>query len=258
MCVQLSHQSAKTMNYKLTNTIINALNQVDLGQSKDTNIDNGERALSLLAGSYLLYKSLKNITKHPILGLQGAAASGLLIYRGATGVCPLYKRLNMDTTDPEAIHIAETITVNAPREKVYAFWRELSNLPKFMKHLKEVKEFSDTESKWVAHTPGHMVDVSWSAEITHEEEGKYLGWQSTADSMIENAGKVEFNDTLNTIGTQLHIEISYFPPAGSVGRGIASLFNGVFEKMIRSDIQNFKFYAEHADFMNYAGIMDPI
>lgn len=220
------------------------------------NMDNGERALSVLAGSYLLYKSLRNIVKHPLLGFQGAAAGGLLIYRGATGVCPLYQRLGIDTTDPQAINISETITVNAPRESVYAFWRELSNLPRFMAHLKEVTEISDTESRWTANTPGGLLPLNWNAEITHQEQGSYLGWQSTQGSMIENAGKVEFSDTLNTLGTQLHIEINYFPPAGSVGRGIASLFTGMFEKMIRADIQHFKHYAEQQDFKHYAGLSE--
>lgn len=239
------------MNTEIAKNIINSLK---ISSKQTPNLDQGERVLSVIGGSYLLYKSLKNIGKHPLLALQGAAASGLLIYRGATGVCPVYQRLDIDTTDPQAINITETITVNAGREKVYDFWRELSNLPKFMSHLKEVTETSPTQSKWTANTPGGFFDLNWNAEITHEEEGNYIGWQSTAGSMIENAGKVTFTDTLNTIGTELHIELNYFPPAGSVGRGIASLFNGIFEKMIREDIQNFKHYAEQEDFLNYAGL----
>lgn len=72
--------------------------------------------------------------------------------------------------------------------------------------------------------------------------------------MIDNAGKIEFRETLNGTGTELHIEIDYFPPAGSVGRGITSLFNGVFERMIREDILRFKTYAEQSDFKQYAGL----
>lgn len=242
------------MNSNLANNLIDSLTQIKLKPNADTNIDTGERALSILAGGYLLYKSLKKITTHPLLGIQGAAAGGLLLYRGATGVCPVYQRLNIDTTDPKAIHISETITVNVAREKVYAFWRELSNLPKFMKHLEKVTETSRTESHWIANTPGNLIELNWKAEITHEEEGNYIGWQSAPSAMVDNAGKVEFTDTLNQIGTELHVEISYFAPAGSVGRGIASLFNGVFEKMIRQDIQSFKAYVEQADFRTYAGL----
>ncbi|MHA4896443.1 SRPBCC family protein [Pedobacter sp. PWIIR3] len=244
------------MSNVLKTRIVDGLNDLSFSPTGKENIDQGERALSVVAGSYLLYKGLKNMISHPFLGLQGAAAGGYLIYRGATGVCPIYQKLGKDTTDPQAINITEDFVVAAPRDKVYAFWRELSNLPKFMKHLKSVYEISGTESHWVANTPGNLIELDWNAEITREDEGSYLGWQSIEDSMIENAGKVEFKDTLNGTGTEIHIEIDYFPPAGSVGRGIVSLFNGVFEKMIREDIISFKAYAEAADFRAYAGLTD--
>lgn len=241
------------MKNQLSNQIIERLGNFSLDTGKE-NIDQGERIVSLLAGSWLLYKSLKKIRKHPFIGLQGLAAGGLMFYRGATGICPLYQQLGKDTTDPQAINITEDIIVNAPKDKVYAFWRELSNLPKFMKHLKSVEEISDNVSLWTANTPGGLVDLNWNAEITREETGIYLGWQSLEGSMVDNAGKIEFRDTLNGTGTELHIEIDYFPPAGSIGRGVASLFNGIFERMIREDIQRFKTYAEESDFKHYAGL----
>lgn len=244
------------MKNNISDSIVDGFKNLSIEPKGTENIDQGERLISVFAGSWLLYKSLKKIGRHPFLGIQGAAAAGLLLYRGATGICPIYTRLNKDTTDPEAINITEDITVNAPREKVYAFWRELSNLPKFMGHLKQVEEIGTDVSIWRANTPGGLIDLKWNAEITREEEGKYIGWQSVEGSMVDNAGKVEFRDTLNGTGTEIHIEIDYFPPAGSVGRGIASLFNGVFEKMIREDVKNFKSYAEATDFKQYAGLVD--
>lgn len=38
--------------------------------------------------------------------------------------------------------------------------------------------------------------------------------------------------------------ISYHPPAGELGSGIAKLLNPVFEKIIRQDVMNFKEYIE--------------
>jgi uncharacterized membrane protein len=242
------------MSNNITSNVLSKINELSIQPTGKENIDQGERIVSVLAGSYLLYKSFKSLTSHPLLGLQGLAAGGYMIYRGATGVCPVYEKLGKDTTDPEAIRIIETITVNADRDTVYAFWRELSNLPKFMKHLKSVVETGEDKSEWTANTPGGLIDLKWNAVITREEDGNYIGWQSVDGSMIDNAGKVEFKDTLNGIGTEINIEIDYFPPAGSVGRGITSLFNPVFEKMIREDVQNFKQYAEAADFKAYAGL----
>jgi len=242
------------MKNELSNQIIDSLKELNFSPTGKENIDQGERIVSVLAGGWLLYKSLKNIGKHPIVGLQGAAAAGLLLYRGTTGVCPVYQKLDIDTTDPQAINITEEITVNAPKDKVYAFWRDLSNLPKFMNHLKSVEQLDTEISTWTANTPGGLIDLTWTAQITREETDEYIGWQSLPDSMIDNAGKVEFRDSLNGTSTELHIEIDYFPPAGSVGRGITSLFNGAFERMIRADLQSFKAYAETEDFKDYAGL----
>jgi len=243
------------MKNELSNSVIEGLSVLSFTPTGKENIDQGERVVSLLAGSWLIYKSIKNIVRHPFIGLQGAAAGSLLVYRGATGVCPVYKYLDKDTTDPQAINISEDIVVNVSKDKVYAFWRDLSNLPKFMNHLSSVEEISPEQSLWKAKTPGGLVDLKWNAEITREEADTYIGWQSIEGSMIDNAGKVEFRDTLNGTGTEIHVEIDYFPPAGSVGRGIASLFNSVFERMIREDIQNFKSHVETSDFKSFAGIV---
>lgn len=242
------------MENALANQIIQKAKHLSLSAKGNENIDQAERLISALAGGWLLYKSLKNIVKHPIMGLQGSAAAGLLLYRGATGVCPIYDRLSIDHSDVRAINITEDLVVNAPRDKVYAFWRNLSNLPKFMTHLKSVEELNAGVSLWTANTPGGLFDLEWNAEVTREEEGEYLGWQSLSGSMIDNAGKIEFRDALNGLGTEIHIEIEYFAPAGSLGRGLASLFNGIFEKMILEDIRSFKTYVEEADFKAYSGL----
>jgi uncharacterized membrane protein len=71
-----------------------------------------------------------------------------------------------------------------------------------------------------------------------------IGWQSIPNSTINNAGKVVFHDALNGQGTELEVVISYHPPAGEIGAGIAKLLNPVFEKIIRQDIMNFKEYIE--------------
>lgn len=58
------------------------------------NLKRVERVLSLLAGGWLLYKSLKKMANFPVAGLQGLATSGFLFYRGATGEWPTYQGLN--------------------------------------------------------------------------------------------------------------------------------------------------------------------
>lgn len=216
------------------------------------NVNATERILSIAAGGFILYKGIKQLFKNrPLLGLQEAAVGGVLLYRGATGFCPVYDRIGKDSTDLQPIRITEKFIVDRPRDEVYSFWRNLSNLPRFMKHLDSVIEMDETHSDWSANIPNNLIKISWKAEITREEQNSYLGWQSVEDSTIDNAGKVEFVDALNGLGTELTVEINYFPPAGNIGRGIANLFNTIFENMVREDITNFKHYVEGQEYKTY-------
>jgi uncharacterized membrane protein len=235
----------------ITQRLTDAVKGPLLQENENANVNMPERILSLLAGAVITYKGVSQMTNHPLIALQEAMVGGLLLYRGATGVCPVYSRLGKDSTDTPAINITERFIVNKPREEVFAFWRNLENLPSFMKHLDSVEEQSDKRSHWKANLPGEILKLTWNAEITREEENRYIGWQSVEGSMVDNAGKVEFNDAINGEGTELTVEISYFPPAGSLGQGIAKLLNNVFEDMIRKDITNFKHYVEGEEYQTY-------
>lgn len=219
-------------------------------QSNDQNVNMPERILSILGGAFVMYKGLKQLKDKPLIAFQEAMVGSILLYRGATGYCPIYSAMGKDSTDTKPVHITESFIVNKPREEVYAFWRKFENLPRFMKHLSSVEEHG-IRSHWRANLPGEIVKLTWNSEITREEENSYIGWQSVEGSMVENAGKIRFDDALNGSGTELTIEISYFPPAGSLGHGIARLLNGVFEEMVREDILNFKHYIEGEEYKTY-------
>lgn len=236
----------------ISQTSLNALKDKVWQENENANVNTTERLISIATGTFIFYKALSNIGKHPFIALQEMAVGGILLYRGATGICPIYSRMGKDSTDVEAITISERFIVNTPREEVYAFWRNLENLPRFMKHIESVEEKDAKMSHWRANVPGELVKISWNAEITREEENRYLGWHSVEGSMIDNAGKVEFSDAADGSGTELYVEISYFPPAGHLGRGIASLFTDVFKNMVREDVTNFKHYTEGEDYKTYS------
>lgn len=211
----------------------------------DSNLNKFERVVSALGGAYLLYDSLKNKRSIPEIG-----AAAFMIFRGVSGYCPLTDAVQKvadkksgSSSKPSNINIHSRLIVARPVDEVYIFWRTLSNLPLFMKHLESVEEISNTESKWTAKLPGGVGSVSWDAEIVKEEENKFIGWRSLPGSTINNAGKVEFKDA-GELGTLVHVTFSYKAPMGSAGEEIAKKLNPMFEKMVREDIMGFKRFME--------------
>lgn len=210
------------------------------------NVSDTERLVSVGLGAFLLSSGLSNLTRKPVKGLLRTMVGGFLLYRGASGNCPVYGSMGKThgIKHSPAINIRTGLIVNKPKDEVYAFWRKLENLPLFMKHLSMVTEIDSKHSHWEAVIPGNVARVKWNAEIVKEEPGYLIGWQSIPNSMINNAGKVTFSEALGGEGTEVEVVISYHPPAGEIGASVAKAFNPVFEKVIRQDIMNFKEYIE--------------
>jgi len=211
------------------------------------NVGQTERLFSVGVGAWLLSSGINNLFDSPLSSLVKSALGGFLLYRGATGNCPVYTSLGKSkgvVDHVQSVNIRTNLIVNKPKDEVYAFWRKLENLPLFMKHLATVTEIDQKHSHWEAVIPGNIGRIKWNAEIVKEEPGYMIGWQSVPNATIHNAGKVVFHDALNGQGTELEVVISYNPPAGELGAGLAKALNPVFEKIIRQDVMNFKEYIE--------------
>ena len=78
---------------------------------------------------------------------------------------------------PRQIEVRKTITVARPPSDVYAFWRNLENLPRFMEHLESVRVLDDLRSSWKAKGPAGS-EYEWQAEITEDRPGELIAWRS--------------------------------------------------------------------------------
>ena len=209
------------------------------------NVSNFERGLSIGVGALLIYSAIKNFKKTPVRAIFRSGLGAAMVLRGAAGNCPVYNALDVDGTKTTTVNVRTTFVVNRPRNEVYAAWRNLGSLPRFMKHLSNVTENSNTRSHWEVKIPENSpVSISWDAEIVKDEPGSLLSWRSLPGSSIDNAGKVEFRDALGHRGTEIKVTIIYRPPAGNIGSGVAKILNPVFKKVIKQDVLNFKQYIE--------------
>jgi uncharacterized membrane protein len=219
------------------------------GTNRDKNVGTTERILSVASGAIMLMSGLMRIRKTPVKSTLSAATGALMMYRGATGFCFVNKAIGRNTAGTykkKALDIEETIMVNKPHNEVYAYWRKLENLPKFMKHLKEVREYDMENSHWEARIPGGVGTLQWDAKIIYEVENEALAWRSVEDAMVDNSGEVSFMEVPGQ-GTIVRVKISYSPPVGEIGYAVSSLFNRQFEQLIREDMHRFKEVVEQAE-----------
>lgn len=208
------------------------------------NVSKTGRIISSAAGASLLYLACANFSDSPLKSLCRMLAGGYLLYRGISGNCPVSAMVedNLSPKHARAVNIRTKLNVTRPRNEVYAYWRQLDHLPAFMAHLHDVEVIDERHSHWTVRLAGGLA-LEWDAEIVEDEENEMLAWRSTEGADISNAGKITFRDAPDG-GTELHVTISYRPPAGYAGAGLARLLNPAFAAMVRNDVKNFKSYVE--------------
>ena len=223
---------------------------------RSTNVGPVERLLSMAAGGALAAYAMR---RRESAGATAALAGAVLLYRGATGHCDVYQALGVNHGNghgkgtgriadrgsdtrrqlggARGVHVEEAVTINKPVAEVYRFWRNLENLPQFMRHLESVSMRENGISHWVAKAPAGMT-VAWDARIINEIDNRVIGWQSLDGSTISTAGSVNFDDTGH--GTRVRVHLQYSPPGGKLGAAVAKRFGEEPNRQVREDLRRFK------------------
>jgi uncharacterized membrane protein len=184
------------------------------------------------------------------VGLATAAVLGVTALDVLTGQ-QLSKQAQGGSGRVKAIHginIRRDITVGLPPEEVYRFWRDFTNLPRFMEHLESVRVDSETRSHWTARAPAGAT-VEWDAEIITDRPGELISWRSVDDADVPNTGSVRFAAAPGGRGTEIRVELRYDPPGGKLGTLVAKLFGEEPGQQVDGDLRRLKQVLETGDVM---------
>jgi len=193
---------------------------------------------AMLGGGALAFLGLSRKSK---AGIALAAAGGLIAYRGAT----------LDGQQQE-FHAESSFAINCSPEQAYQFWRNFENLPRFMRNLESVRVTDDRHSEWNAMGRFGM-RIHWSAEIVDEKENEWIVWRSLPGSDMDCRGSVHFRPAAAGRGTIVTAAMQYSPPAGAVGKALATMVGKDPEFMLREDLRRFKALMEAGEVPNIEG-----
>jgi uncharacterized membrane protein len=223
-------------------------------ERSNVNVGRAERWVSMAAGSALAAYAAK---RRDVPGGLAALAGAALLYRGATGYCPISQAIGRDTahgngraavadrgsdtrqrlSGTKGVLVEGAVVINRPVSQVYRFWRDLENLPRFLDHLESVTVREEGISHWVAKGPAG-IPVEWDARIINEIDNELIGWQSLEGSTVATAGSVRFEPTPR--GTLIRVRFQYDPPAGKLGAAVARLFGEDPSIQVRDDLFQLK------------------
>ncbi|NII59314.1 SRPBCC family protein [Sphingomonas aerolata] len=143
----------------------------------------------------------------------------------------------LPTTTGDSI-VGRTVTINRPAAELFAYFRDFTNLPRFMENVVSITPIDATRSHWVVKAPAGRT-VEWDAVVTDETTDRVIAWTSEPGADVANSGRVEFRDA-GARGTIVTATIVYDPPAGIVGKIVAKMFQREPAIQARRDLRRFK------------------
>ena len=221
------------------------------------NVGRPERVGSVALGAALVTYGLR---RRDPAGIVAAVLGSAFVLRGATGHCPMYQAMGVSTGSADAVlgrprgdvtsraatvnarkavKVERSVTIDADPATLFAFWRDFSNLPRFMEHLVSVRVDSPTRSHWVAKAPAGTT-VEWDAEIINEIPDSLIAWKSSAGAEVPNAGSVHFVAAPAGRGTIVKVVMDVESPVGKLGFVMAKLFGEDPDRQVREDLRKFK------------------
>ncbi|HEY9397601.1 MAG TPA: SRPBCC family protein, partial [Burkholderiales bacterium] len=178
---------------------------------------------------------------------SGAAGLGSwLLYQAYTGYNPMFTplgiRVNREPSEAAAIEtivLDQAITINASRDELYRFWRDLKNLPNFAPRVSRVEVLDEHHSRWYIEAMNGRAAV-WESEITRDESGSEIAWRSTHNAALNHFGRVQFRDAPGGRGTVVALHLEYVSPAGSLGVAMARMTGQAPERYVTDALRRLK------------------
>jgi len=153
------------------------------------------------------------------------------------------KRAQKDDKDGALAIVGRSVTINRPRNELFAYWRDFTNFPSFMHAIERVEMGDQDRSIWTIKAPAGQ-NVTIETQTTAVVENEQIGWRSTEASQIRTAGMVSFVDAPAGRGTVVTADIAYEPPGGDAGRLMAKLFAAEPNIQARHELKRFKMLME--------------
>jgi uncharacterized membrane protein len=183
----------------------------------------------------LLGNAMRNDGRRPSRLVAATAAVAGVTALDVACTAALAKRESAEYGFP----VRHSLAVNRSPEELYRFWRNVANLPQFMKDLQFVTEQDDRRSHWVAKGPAGT-NLEWDCQIIEDRPGELIAWRSLPGSGVRHSGRVQFDKAPAGHGSYVRVEIDCSPAGGLVGAGIARLLGRSPEQMVREDLRRFR------------------
>ncbi len=138
-------------------------------------------------------------------------------------------------TRRRVVHMRFSFVVPHPVTTVFRFFSDFENYPRLVRVLREVHDFGDGRSHWVASGRGGRI-LEWDTVTTKFVPNRVIAFQSTPSSLVRSSCTVRLVPEREG-GTCIKIAIDYGVPTERLKEAVAVLATRRRTREIEADIR---------------------
>ena len=119
------------------------------------------------------------------------------------------------------VAVDKAIDVRVPPAEAFAAWGRIENLPRFVPHVREVRETAVDRHHWIVGAAS-APPIEWDTRITRFGSNRVVAWETLPGTIVRHAGSIHFRPNADR-GTRVALRLSYVVPPGPFGEQVAAM-----------------------------------
>lgn len=148
----------------------------------------------------------------------------------AAGLWGLWRR--------EPGEVRESVTVDAPPERVYEAWTRFEDFPRFMPAVREVRPTAPDRTRWVISGPAGA-PLEFESIVTRRDPPHAVSWRTVEGALVSHGGTARFRSA-GAGRTRVEVTMWWRPAGGGLGEGVATLSGIDPAHVLREGLERFK------------------
>ena len=133
--------------------------------------------------------------------------------------------------------IEATVSIRRPVEEVFSFYRDFTNMPKFLGDVMAVEPIGPTISRWTIQGP-LGIRGSWLIKVTQERANELIRYETVAPPGLRTSWEIHFNSGSEPAQTQVREILK--PPLGRLGRAALAIIGKFPDEEVSSNLHRLK------------------
>jgi uncharacterized membrane protein len=137
--------------------------------------------------------------------------------------------------------VTDEVVIRRPVQDVYGFYRDFTNLPRFVGDVVAVKHVGDTTYRWVVAGPfGARLRVA--VRITEQRVNRLIRYETRGPAPLRARWQLEFAADNDAGKTRVREQLT--TPLGLIGRSALALIGKFPDKEVRANLNRLKLLLE--------------